>query len=105
MSSTASLSLTLDQPLSNNGVISYRLMSTYRDEFAANDANTLYAPSYTDLNANITYRNPNGRWGLSLWGKNILDETIVVAGSDISFFDVLTIVPGPRYGVDLRVSF
>ncbi len=103
--STASLSLTLDQPLSNNGVISYRLMSTYRDEFAANDANTLYAPSYTDLNANITYRNPNGRWGLSLWGKNILDETIVVAGSDISFFDVLTIVPGPRYGVDLRVSF
>ncbi|MBK6453491.1 MAG: TonB-dependent receptor [Proteobacteria bacterium] len=103
--STASLSLTLDQPLSNNGVISYRLMSTYRDEFAANDANTLYAPSYTDLNANITYRNPNGRWGLSLWGKTSWtrrsSSRVATSRSSTSSPSCL----GPRYGVDLRGSF
>ena len=103
--STAALSFTLDQPLNNSGVISYRLAGSYRDSFATNDANTLYAPSSIDLSANITYRPPSDRWSLSLWGKNILDETIVIAGSDISFFDVLSIMPGPRYGVDLRVNF
>jgi len=102
---TASLNVTLDQPLNNGAIVSYLVGSTYRGSYATNDANTLYAPSYYDLSASITFQPSSDKWSVSVWGKNLTDETIVVAGSDISLFDVLSILPGPRYGVNMTYHF
>lgn len=56
----------------------------YVGETTANESNTLNAPSYTILDANMSYQLPH--WRFSLTAKNLADKTYVSCGSDASCF-------------------
>ncbi len=77
-------------------------------QFSVSDP-SLVADAYNLLNArlmlsNITFANDNNL-KISLWGRNITDETYIVHGANFSFFDAQTYGAPASYGLDVRFEF
>lgn len=77
-------------------------------QFSVSDP-SLVADAYNLLNArlmlsNINFGNDNSM-KVSLWGKNITDETYIVHGANFSFFDAQTYGAPASYGLDVRFEF
>ncbi len=64
------------------GSVTPRLDASYRSESFMNAANTpsLRQDAYTLLNGSITYRSPEERWTVSLFGQNLTDEVYFTGG-------------------------
>lgn len=102
---TASFTAILDQPLGDLGSISYRLGYSYVDERAGNDTNIGLLPSYSELDASLTFVSADDRWQLTVFGKNILDEAEAYSFLvDISIYsNVIQSGLPARYGVELAI--
>lgn len=77
-------------------------------QFSVSDP-SLVADAYNLLNArlmlsNIAFGNDNSL-KVSLWGRNITDETYIVHGANFSFFDAQTYGAPASYGLDVRFEF
>ncbi|HEX5377155.1 MAG TPA: TonB-dependent receptor [Phenylobacterium sp.] len=64
------------------GVFRPRIDLSYRSEAFMNAANTpaLRQGAYTLLNASVGYESRDGRWGATLFGQNLTDETVITGG-------------------------
>lgn len=75
-------------------------------EFNNNDARQ---EAFALVNASITYRSPDERWSLALWGKNLTDKyalaNTIIAAPLYSFVSVGSLRPPRTYGVTLGVDF
>jgi iron complex outermembrane receptor protein len=68
------------------------------------------ADAYADVSASITYNFPNDQVNLTLWGRNLTDETIYKGGGGLQHgfvtgFTTSSIAPPRTYGVRLGVRF
>jgi iron complex outermembrane receptor protein len=72
---TYSLGLNLDTELGNYGYMSSRVNYAYRDDAAYTDNNLGYFNSVDMVNAGIDWHSANEKWVVSLYGRNLLDET------------------------------
>ncbi|MHC3126196.1 hypothetical protein OB03_02325 [Brevundimonas sp. GN22] len=78
---------------------------SYQDQMFWGPENTNSEDAYGQLNGRIGVASPDGRWSLTLWGRNITDElyrisVIPFAGDEVSLFGA------PRtFGVRLGVRY
>jgi iron complex outermembrane receptor protein len=70
---TASLGVTYDIPIAEGGW-SFGALYYYNDGFYWNVDRRLHEDSYHIVNGSIRYRTPSGRFDVTVWGKNLLDE-------------------------------
>ena len=99
---TASISPQLVQGLDNGGEILYRMDWSYRDrmygEPSSDPARFTRIDSRSLFNFDITYTEPNGRWSLSAYGRNVTnakydnarllptDYVLIILNNDLSEF-------------------
>lgn len=99
---TANLGFSYDQPLGNGSVLTFNVHNNYNSGFYWDPDQRTEQDAYNDLRASLVWTAPSGRWDLSVWGRNLLDEIIfasATAGSTTTFA-----IGEPRtYGV--RLSF
>ena len=72
---TASLGATYDMTLGDKGSLTLRASYSFRDRAAYNDINSLYFKQQHEVGASINYLSPDEHWKVSLFGKNLNDET------------------------------
>ena len=93
--------------LSNLGNLLLRADVMYSDELFFSTANVpeSSSPSYTLVNARISLET-NAGWDISLWGKNLTDETYVQQGFTVGSGDSHPIYgPPTMWGVTAAYSF
>lgn len=75
-----SLGATMDFQLGNGWRSSASLAASYRGdvEFSQFNHDALSQDSVTTVDGDIGFTSPDSRWNVSLWGKNLTDETIYV---------------------------
>ena len=74
-------------PLANGGQLSMGVDFTHKEPYGLefNDVPQFVSEVEALVNARISYRFPGDQWEISLWGKNLTDEDIVVYGQDFWF--------------------
>lgn len=104
-----------------SGSLSFRASAQYKSDYyleVTNEPQFLTNWDYL-IDASISYLAANERYRVSLWGKNLTDETVIVYGQDLAQFFYLSIpqllegtyVNSPRYneprtyGVSLQIYF
>lgn len=96
-------------PLGPSGAIDLYADYYYqsRMQFTEFDDNRRSAPSYSLVNARITYRAPGDHWNVSLFGRNIFDELVVTfANADASTNTFIErYAPPATYGVEAGFKF
>jgi len=88
---TYSVGLLHDTNFSNGGTLSSRINYAYRDKSFYTDNNRGYLLAQNILNLGLDYRTPEGRWILSLYGRNLLNS--VSHGGDTQLPNMLGPVP------------
>lgn len=75
-----SLTLNYGSALGNGASIDFSASASYASEFFHERSNieTSESPATTTWDASIRYTDPNDKWNLELWGKNLSDELITV---------------------------
>lgn len=87
------------------GVYSANASYTYNDGFYWDTENRLREPSYSLINAQLSWLSPNDRYKVTLWGKNLTDEDYTLYGIASGVGDLLAPAPPRTYGVTLGVNF
>lgn len=65
-----------------------------------------FQPSYSIWDADVTYRDPTGRWRLSIYGKNLADKVHILNANPIAGLFNANYYADPRtYGAELVVTF
>lgn len=92
------LAATYDVHLASGAMLSPHVDFNYSSRISTDDANTLRLyPNLHDatrgrtLNARLNYTNPDGRWKIGIWGKNLTNNYQIVNADDITAF---VAVPG-----------
>lgn len=73
---TYSLGLNLDTELGDWGYMTSRISYAFRDDSAFTDSNLGTLNSVDIVDAGIDYHSPGGDWTVSLYGRNLLNETM-----------------------------
>ena len=79
----------------------------HRSSFNSTATNSIYGivPAYGVLNARIGFRTANGRYDISLWGKNLANTNYYTSRSESTYGLITATVGDPRtYGVTLRAK-
>jgi iron complex outermembrane receptor protein len=75
---TASISPQYILPMANGGELLFRMDWSYRDDMYGEPSNDPGRFTQIDSRAlwnfDVTYSEPNGRWSLSAYGRNVTDE-------------------------------
>ena len=73
---------------------------------ASNDIDLTYVDSHELLNARISFQFANNLLGISIWGKNLLDELYMLDNSPV-LFDKPSVWYGPprMFGVEIYYNF
>ncbi|MEQ1617620.1 MAG: TonB-dependent receptor [Terricaulis sp.] len=103
-------SITYEMPLGDNlqalfyldgrWVSEYRVQTLNRNPITDNEA-------FAVINGRIGLGNPNGRWGLELWGRNLTDEFYHVGGFIATLQNTAVVYPNEpaTYGITLRARY
>lgn len=85
-------------PMESGAGLNFSATASYTDDFHFELDNDLrgLAPDVTVTNAYASYTSANGRWDLTLWGKNLTDELYSVHHIDGSFGGGTEIYAPPR---------
>ena len=98
---SASYSITLP-----TGELESNLSARYNDGYFFYADNRLAQPSYTVLNATLTWYPRNGRWNVQVWGKNLNDALYYEGRSEQGGLgDAQRQAPPRTYGVTVKVKF
>ena len=100
---TASLRLAYDTPFNigiNEGNLLANVMASYRGDSSQFETPSAFLDqeAYTLLDASIRWETADGRYGLTLSGKNLTDERYIVAG--YNFTNEATTPPTPTLGLE-----
>ena len=75
------------------------------DEYFSEATNALLIPSYSLVNAYLGIRQSDGRWQLSLKGKNIADEKYIVSGIAGGGTNIRHTEPPAEYMLTVKFNF
>ena len=101
---TAAASATYTFDLGELGELSLRGGVSYTDSEFFNDANTVFGPAYTLVDASVDYVSPDRKWKVSLFGKNLTKEEYSYWGSTLGALGANRFVGAPlTWGV--RVGY
>jgi iron complex outermembrane receptor protein len=99
-------------PLPTRGEMRFRVDYLYEGEhfLSADNPDESRVEGIGFLGGEVSYRTPGEKWEISLWGKNLTNETKITRFFDLSgdapFFQTLILINEPRrYGLSLRYSF
>ena len=102
------LGATIDQPLERLGTLVWNVGGHYQSEAETSVFNSTFTQmeSRTLVNASITWLEPNDRYWMSLYGRNLLDETHRLAGNSVAGLWNFTQFGSPRqWGLQIGASF
>ena len=97
------LSMTYDQELAANGSLTYNVTANYQDEAQTQPTNPIYSQleDRTLVNANVTWRDVEDRYWVTVYGKNLTDETHRVGSNSVAGLWNFTLYGAPlEYGVE-----
>ena len=97
------LSLTYDQDLGANGSLTYNVLGNYQDEAQSQPTNPIYSQleDRTLVDANITWRNIDDTYWVTIYGKNLTDETYRVGSNSVAGLWNFTLFGEPlEYGIE-----
>ena len=97
------LSLTYDQDLGANGSLTYNVLGNYQDEAQSQPTNPMYSQleDRTLIDANVTWRNVDDTYWVTLYGKNLTDETYRVGSNSVAGLWNFTLFGEPlEYGIE-----
>lgn len=102
-----SLSATHDLSLGSAGQLTSRASLSYNGKTPANDAANYFVPSWTLLDASLSW-SPSADSGLkiSIWGRNLTNKTYAVTGTYVGglFTDLYQALPR-RFGAEVAYKF
>lgn len=102
---TGTVSASYSVPFENGSSLDANASYYYSSKVYFDASNRLVQPSYGLLDARLTYQLPGERISLSLWGRNLTNETYI-AGSALSANGDQIRLGAPRqYGVTARYAF
>jgi iron complex outermembrane receptor protein len=101
---TANVGVTYSQALAG-GEVQASANYFHNSGFFWNPNNRLKQPAYDIVNAQLSWGPDNGRWRLSLWGKNLTDETYFHYVTDTTSGDAGSYAPPRTWGVRLDLDF
>lgn len=93
--------------LANGWEWALRADASYQNKQYAEVLNLAYLAGRALVDLNLTFVSPEQDWRISLWGKNVLDETYVANSFVIAFANnyAASLAPGATWGVTVRYSF
>ena len=97
------LSMTYDQELSSNGSLTYNVTANYQDEAQTQPTNPIYSQlqDRTLVNANVTWRDVEDKYWVTVYGKNLTDETHRVGSNSVAGLWNFTLYGAPlEYGIE-----
>jgi iron complex outermembrane receptor protein len=88
-------------------VVSARFDASYRSKQYLTPLNVGYIDAYTLYNGSVNFTGPDGHWDLTLWGKNLSDESYVSGAFSTALFNNYLVATGQErsYGATLRYNF
>jgi outer membrane receptor protein involved in Fe transport len=97
---------THDLSLGGAGQLSTRVSFTHNGRTTMNDANTYFVPEFDLLDASVTWSPAaNDHLKVSIWGKNLTNETYALTGTVTGFFTNLYQSLPRHYGVEVSYRF
>jgi iron complex outermembrane receptor protein len=69
---------------------------------------TTHQPAYTMSDADLTYKSQNGKWSVSLWGKNLENSAVLGPGAYVgagTIGGVYWLLPPRTYGVRMALNW
>ena len=78
---------------------------TPESEYSVFNSDFTQIEERTLVNASVAYEEPEGRWRLSAFANNLLDEAYRVSANSVAgLWNFSNYGPRRQYGVELRVS-
>lgn len=91
-----------DIPLARGDMITLRANYSFTDETPINTINSSFLDSFGLLNASATYTFGDGRYSVTLFGKNLTDAIYGVTGSDTALGLTTYLEPPRTWGVEFK---
>ena len=103
---TGNLAATYSLPLPAGNRLDFRTSAYFVSSQYLDDLNRLREPSYTLLDASVTFASANDRWRLSLFGKNLTDENYAFYSASLGALGLIELPGAPRtFGVRLNLDY
>jgi iron complex outermembrane receptor protein len=77
----------------------------YNDGFFWEPDNRIEEPSYSLVNAEVSWTSTDSRWGASVYGRNLLDEEYAIWRTAFALGDAYAAAPPSQYGAEFRFKF
>lgn len=100
--------LDLEVPLTDSLTLFAFNEASWRDGYplSPGGAGVAVQDAYWWVNGRLGVKSNDGRWSLGLYGRNLLDETVLSSASDVAGLFTVAFVQQPRtYGIELSVNF
>ncbi len=102
---TGTVSASYTVPFANGSSLDANASYYYSSKVYFDASNRLVQPSYGLLDARLTYQLPGERISLSLWGRNLTDETYIAGSALSANGDQIRLGTPRQYGVTARYAF
>jgi iron complex outermembrane receptor protein len=105
---TATLDASYDIDMGDHGSLTPHISWSTESSYFTNLTNAPqgFQRGWSELNANLTYQDPTGRWRLSVFGKNLTNTVHLLNSNPIAGLFTVNYYADPRvFGVELGVKF
>lgn len=89
-----------------NWTVRARLDGNYQSKRYVSPLNVAYIDNRALMNGSLSFLSPDGHWDLTLWGKNLTDESYVQSVFSIALFNNMLVATGQglSWGVTLKLQ-
>lgn len=102
---TYSFGITYDLPLGGGHMLSWNAAYSHRDRSAFSDSNSTFLSGAEMVDASITYKAPDGRFSISVYGKNLANADYEGARVATPWGAIRFLNKGRRFGVEASARF
>lgn len=106
---TATASIDWDIPVTERGVVTAHVDGSYTSSqyFDIQNRASMKEGDYVVLNGRLRFESPSGRYGVTVWGKNLTNKLYLTGGFDISGQGYLYrhVSPPRMYGVSFDARY
>jgi len=94
-------------PIADDGKFVFRADYSYKDGFFHNSQNSVFnfQPSYDLFNLRAGYGPAVGKWQISAYALNVLDEEYLIFREDLLAFLMVTTIPAAPREAGVELSF
>ena len=105
---TANLNASYDIDLGEHGTLTPHVSWTAQTSYFTDLLNAPqgFQPGWSEFDADLTYRDPSGRWRVSVYGKNLNNNVHLLNDNPIAGLFTVNYYADPRtYGIELGFKF